>query len=165
MTGCQTGAMSKSTRATLALAKAGVSFTTHSYDYDADADSIGLAAAAALGEDPGCVLKTLMVLLDGKPACAIVPSNREVAMKKLASALGGKSAQMMKVPEAERISGYKVGGISPFGQTRAVPAVMEEAAASLPYAYINGGQRGLQVRLLPADAVRVLGAKVAAITA
>jgi Cys-tRNA(Pro)/Cys-tRNA(Cys) deacylase len=157
--------MSKSTRATLALTKAGVSFTTHTYVYDADADSIGLAAAAALGEDPGCVLKTLMVLLDGKPACAILPSDCEVAMKKLAAALGGKSAQMMKPADAERISGYKVGGISPFGQTRAVPVAIEEAALAPPYIYINGGQRGLQIRLSPGDAMRVLNAKAAAIIA
>jgi Cys-tRNA(Pro)/Cys-tRNA(Cys) deacylase len=157
--------MSKATRATQALTKAGVAFTTHSYDYDPQADSIGLAAAAALGEAPGCVLKTLMIWLDGKPVCAILPSDREVAMKKLASALGGKSAQMMKVPEAERISGYKVGGVSPFGQSRPVPVVIEDSAMALPYAYLNGGQRGLQVRLAPADAVRVLGARVAAITA
>jgi Cys-tRNA(Pro)/Cys-tRNA(Cys) deacylase len=157
--------MSKSTRATMALAKAGVAFTTHSYDYDPKADSIGLAAAAALGEDPGCVFKTLMVLLDGKPACAIVPSDREVAMKKLASTLGGKSAQMMKPADAERLTGYKVGGISPFGQMRAVPMAMEESALVLPFIYINGGQRGLQVKLAPGDAVAVLKAKVAAITA
>lgn len=157
--------MSKSTRATLALTKAGIAFTTHSYDYDADADSIGLAAAAALGEDPGCVLKTLMVLLDGKPACAIVPSDREVAMKKLAAGLGGKAAQMMKPADAERISGYKVGGISPFGQTRRVPVAIEADALELPYVYINGGQRGLQVRLPPRDALALLGAVSAAITA
>ena len=157
--------MSKSTRATMALAKAGIAFAKHSYDYDANADSIGLAAAAALGEDPGCVLKTLMVLLDGKPACAIVPSDREVAMKKLAAALGGKSAQMMKPADAERLSGYKVGGISPFGQMRAVPVAMEEAALARPHVYINGGQRGLQLRLAPGDAAALLNAKVAAITA
>jgi len=157
--------MSKSTRATIALAKAGVAFTTHSYDYDPRADSIGLAAAAALGEEAGCVLKTLMLLLDGRPVCAIVPSDREVALKKLAAALGGKAAQMMKPADAERLSGYKVGGISPFGQTRAVPVAIEEAALSLPYAYLNGGQRGLQLRLSPRDAARVLNATVAAITA
>jgi Cys-tRNA(Pro)/Cys-tRNA(Cys) deacylase len=118
--------MSKATRATQALAKAGVSFTTHSYAYDPDAESIGMAAAAALGADPGRVLKTLMVLLDGKPACVIAPSDHEVSMKKLAAALKGKSAAMMKVPDAERISGYKVGGVSPFGQTRRVPVAIEE---------------------------------------
>ena len=80
--------MSSATRATTVLVQAGVSFSLHSYAYDPDADSIGLAAAAALGEDPALVFKTLMVLADGKPACVIAPSDGEVAMNKLAAALG-----------------------------------------------------------------------------
>lgn len=145
------------------LAKAGVAFTVHSYDYDPNADSIGLAAAAALGEDPSRVLKTLMAKVDGKPVCVIVPSNREVAMKKLAAAAGGKSAEMMKPADAERLTGYKVGGISPFGQMRKVPVLIEETALAEAYVFINGGQRGLQVRLAPGDALRVLEAKAAAL--
>ena len=157
--------MAKSTPATKALEAAGVAFTVHTYDYDPDAERIGLHAAEALNEDPARVLKTLMVLLDGKPACAIIPSGREVAMKKLAAALGGKHAEMMKPAEAERITGYKVGGISAFGQRRKVPTAIEAAALKQPYVYINGGQRGLQVRLEPKEAVRVLGAVSAAIIA
>ena len=72
----------------------------------------------ALGEAPQRVLKTLMALVDGKPVVVVVPSHHEVSMKKLAHALGGKSAEMMKPADAERLSGYKVGGISPFGQAR-----------------------------------------------
>ncbi|HEX8056065.1 MAG TPA: Cys-tRNA(Pro) deacylase [Novosphingobium sp.] len=155
--------MAKTTRATQMLAKAGVAFTVHSYDYDPNADSIGLAAAAALGEDPSRVLKTLMAKVDGKPVCVIVPSNREVAMKKLAAAAGGKSAEMMKPTDAERLTGYKVGGISPFGQMRKVPVLIEETALAEAYVFINGGQRGLQVRLAPGDALRVLEAKAAAL--
>lgn len=157
--------MSKATRATAMLDKAGIAFSTHAYAYDAGADSIGLAAALALGEPPERVLKTLMVLLDGKPACAIVPSDHEVSMKKLAAALGGKAASMMKPAEAERVAGYKVGGISPFGQTRRVPVAIEISAMAQDLVYINGGQRGLQLRLAPDDAARVLGAKIAAIIA
>ncbi len=157
--------MSRATRATLALSKAGVAFTVHTYDYDPDADSIGVQAAEALGEDPARVLKTLMAKLDGKPVCAIVPSDQEVAMKKFAAALGGKHAEMMKPAEAERVSGYKVGGISPFGQTRKVPTVIEEAALAHDNVYINGGQRGLQVRLAPGDAREVLDAVAAGIVA
>src|SRR5690606_34385499 len=112
--------MSKATPATRTLAQAGVAFTVHTYDYDPEADRIGLQAAEALGEVPERVLKSLMVLVDGKPACVILPSDREVAMKKLAAALGGKHAEMMKPAEAERVTGYKVGGISPFGQRRKV---------------------------------------------
>ena len=157
--------MSKVTRATRMLERAGVAFTVHSYDYDPDADHIGLHAAEVLGEPPERVLKTLMALLDGKPACVIVPSDKEVSMKKLAAALGGKSAQMMKPADAERISGYKVGGISPFGQMRRLPTLIEAEALALDLVYINGGQRGLQVRLNPQDALSVLEAIAAPLVA
>ena len=150
--------MSKVTRATQMLEKAGVAFTVHSYDYDPDADSVGLQAAEALGEPPERVLKTLMTLVDGKPACVIVPSDREVSMKKLAAAFGGKAAQMMKPADAERITGYKVGGISPFGQMRAVRTAIEAQAMAHDLVFMNGGQRGLQVRLNPHDAAKLLNA-------
>jgi len=153
--------MSKSTRATKALEQAGIAFTVVTYDYDPDADRIGLQAAEALGESPQRVLKTLMALVDGKPVCVIVPSDREVAMKKLAAAFGGKSAQMMKPADAERITGYKVGGISPFGQMKPPRVVIEAEAMSHSLVYMNGGQRGLQVRLSPGDAAAVLKAIVA----
>ncbi|WP_421738907.1 Cys-tRNA(Pro) deacylase [Caulobacter sp.] len=157
--------MSRSTPATLALAKAGVSFELLTYDYDPGSERVGLQAAEALGEDPARVLKTLVVLLDGKPACVVLPSDREVSMKKLAAALGGKSAGMMPVPDAERITGYKVGGVSPFGQKKRMPTAVEEAALAQPYVFVNGGQRGLQMRLAPADLVSALGAKAASIIA
>ncbi len=157
--------MSKTTRATQVLQKAGVAFTLHPYEYDPDADRIGLQAAEAIGADPGSVLKTLMAEVDGKPVCVVVPSDREVSMKKLAAAFGGKSAHMMKPADAERLTGYHVGGISPFGQKRLVPTALEEIATGLPFIYINGGQRGLQVRLAPGDAIAVLKAKVAPVVA
>lgn len=157
--------MSKATRATSALAAAGATFTVHSYDYDPNAERIGLQAAEALGEAPARVLKTLMAVVDGKPVCAILPSDREVAMKKLATAVGGKAAAMMKPADAERMTGYKVGGISPFGQARRVPTVIEAAALDQTLVYINGGQRGLQIRIDPRDAVRLLEARIATICA
>lgn len=157
--------MSKVTPATRALTAAGVGFTVHAYDYDPDAESIGLQAAAALGEDPGRVLKTLMAQADGKPVCVIVPSDQEVSMKKLAAAVSGKAAQMMKPPEAERVTGFKVGGISPFGQRKPVRTVIEQSALVHDQVYINGGQRGLQVRLKPTDARDVLKAIVADVLA
>jgi Cys-tRNA(Pro)/Cys-tRNA(Cys) deacylase len=157
--------MSKATRATRALEEAGIAFSVHVYAYDPDADRIGLQAAEALGEPPSRVLKTLMALVDGRPACVILPSDREVSMKKLAAALGGKAAQMMKPADAERVSGYKVGGISPFGQMRAVPVAIEAGAMGEALVYINGGQRGLQVRLNPKDAATVLKAVVAVVVA
>ncbi|HVY66615.1 MAG TPA: Cys-tRNA(Pro) deacylase [Gammaproteobacteria bacterium] len=155
----------KATRATRSLEQAGVAFTVHAYDYDPAASRIGLQAAEALGEPPDRVLKTLMTLVDDKPVCAIVPSDREVAMKKLAAACGGKSARTMPPADAERVSGYKVGGISPFGQTRAVPVVMEASAMVHEAVYVNAGQRGWQLRVDPRDAARVLRAVVAPIVA
>jgi Cys-tRNA(Pro)/Cys-tRNA(Cys) deacylase len=157
--------MAKVTRATAALAKAGADFAVHAYDYDPDAERIGMQAAEALGEPPARVLKTLMVLVDGKPACAILPSDAQVAMKKLAAALSGKSAEMMKPGDAERITGFKVGGISPFGQMRRVPTAIEAVALDQPYVFINGGQRGLQVRIDPRHAARILDARIAPIIA
>lgn len=157
--------MSKVTPATRALTAAGIAFTVHAYDYDPDADSIGLQAAAALGEDPARVLKTLMALVDSKPVCVVVPSDQEVSMKKLAAAWAGKSAQMMKPPEAERVTGYKVGGISPFGQRKQVGTVIEQSALAHDQVYLNGGQRGLQVRLRPADVKGLLKAVVADVLA
>jgi Cys-tRNA(Pro)/Cys-tRNA(Cys) deacylase len=153
------------TRATKVLDDAKLAYTLHAYDYDPSADSIGMAAAVALGVTPAQVFKTLMVLADGKPACVIAPSDREVAMKKAAAALGAKSAAMMKPAEAERITGYKVGGISPFGQMRRVAVVMDDSAMGQEAIFLNGGQRGLQVRLAPADAAAALGAKVAPVSA
>lgn len=157
--------MSKATPATHALIAASVAFTVHAYDYNPDAESIGLQAAAALGEDPARVLKTLMAPVDGKPVCVIVPSDQEVSMKKLAAAVSGKSAQMMKPPEAERLTGYKVGGISPFGQRKPVRSVIEQSALAHEYVYVNGGQRGLQVRLSPGDVRDVLKAIAAELVA
>lgn len=157
--------MSKTTRATQALSKAGVSFTVHTYDYDPGAERVGLQAAEALGEAPSRVLKTLMAEVDGKPVCVIVPSDEEVSMKKLASAFGGKSASMMKPADAERLTGFVVGGISPFGQKKQVPTAIEEAALAHEAVYMNGGQRGLQVRLVPRDAAAALKAIVAPVIA
>jgi Cys-tRNA(Pro)/Cys-tRNA(Cys) deacylase len=157
--------MSKTTPATRMLTDAGIDFSVHSYDYDPGADRIGMQAAEAMGQPPDRVLKTLMALVDGKPVCVIVPSDREVAMKKLAAVFGGKSAQMMKPADAERITGYKVGGISPFGQKRRVPAALEAAALAHDRVFINGGQRGLQVCLAPQAAQQVLQAVAASLVA
>lgn len=104
--------MSKTTPATKALEKLGVKFVLHSYVYDSNADSIGLQAAEALGVAPSRMLKTLMAEVDGKPVCVVVPSDGEVSMKKLASAFGGKAAKMMRPADAERLTGYHVGGLA-----------------------------------------------------
>jgi Cys-tRNA(Pro)/Cys-tRNA(Cys) deacylase len=155
--------MSKTTRATLALEKLGVTFTLHTYDYDPDADSIGLQAAAALGIAPRRLLKTLMAEVDGKPVCVVVASDREVSMKKLAAAFDGKTAKMMRPADAERLTGYHVGGISPFAQKKRVPVAIDAAALNETSVFLNGGQRGLQIELAPDDARRALGAMAAAL--
>jgi len=107
--------MAKATLAALALEKAGVAFKLHEYAYDSNAERIGMQAAEALGIEPARLLKTLMVRADSAVLCVLMPSDREVNLKKLAHAAGAKSAAMLGVAEAERITGYHVGGISPFG--------------------------------------------------
>ncbi len=152
--------MSKGTRATLALTKAGVDFTLHTYDYDPDGARIGLQAAEAIGIAPRRLLKTLMAEVDGKPVCVVVASDCEVSMKKLAAAFDGKAAKMMRPADAERLTGYHVGGISPFAQKRPVPTAIDAAALDEPTVFLNGGQRGLQIELKPQDARDALGAIV-----
>lgn len=157
--------MSKTTRATQALSKLGVVFTLHTYNYDPDADSIGLQAAEALGIPPQRMLKTLMAEVDDKPVCVVVPSDKEVSMKKLAAAFHGKSAKMMRPADAERMTGYHIGGISPFGQKKRVPVAMEQAALGEATVYLNGGQRGLQIEIAPDAAREALGAIAVSLTA
>jgi Cys-tRNA(Pro)/Cys-tRNA(Cys) deacylase len=156
--------MSKTTHATQTLSKLGAAFTLHTYDYDPDAESIGLQAAEALGIAPRRMLKTLMAEVDGKPVCVVVPSDKEVSMKKLAAAFRGKSAKMMRPADAERMTGYHVGGISPFGQKKRVPVAMEQDALSETTVYLNGGQRGLQIEIAPEAARMALDAMVATLT-
>jgi Cys-tRNA(Pro)/Cys-tRNA(Cys) deacylase len=157
--------MSKETRATLELSRLGIAFSLHTYDYDGDAERIGLQAAEAMGVEPRRVLKTLMAEVDGKPVCVIIPSDSEVSMKKLAAAFGGKGAKMMRPADAERLTGYRVGGISPFGQKKKVPTAIEATALSQANVFINGGQRGLQIALDPNDASKALGAVAWQLTA
>lgn len=155
--------MARTTPATLALKKLGTAFTLAEYLYDPDAARIGLQAAEALHESPRRVLKTLIAEVDGKPVCIVLPSDCEASMKKVAVAFGGKAAAMAALAHAERITGYKIGGVSPFGQKRALATVVEETALAEPYVYVNGGQRGLQIRLAPADLLAAARAKAASI--
>jgi len=157
--------MSHTTQGTIHLTKVGIGFTLHPYDYDPDAPRIGLHAAEALGIDPSQTFKTLMAEVDGKPVCVVIPSDTEASMKKLAATFGGKAAAMMKVPDAERLTGYKVGGIGPFGQKRKVPTALDETAELYDRIYINAGQRGLLLSIAPVDAVRAAEMLVADLTA
>jgi len=153
--------MSHTTQGTLLLDSLGIAYELHPYAYDPEAPRVGLQAAEALGLEPGQAFKTLMLEVDGKPVCAVVPSDREASLKKVAGVFAGKSAQMMKVPAAERLTGYKVGGIGPFGQKRKVPTAFDETIELYDRIYINAGQRGLLLSIAPADAVRVAEGKVA----
>jgi Cys-tRNA(Pro)/Cys-tRNA(Cys) deacylase len=153
--------MAKATPATMALTKAGVAFTLHEYEYDPNAERIGMQAAEALGISPARLLKTLMAKAGADVICVLAPSDREVSLKKLASAAGAKDAAMLAPMEAERITGYHVGGISPFGQKKRARVFIDETALSNETIVVNGGRRGLQIELKPADALRVLDAKAA----
>lgn len=141
------------------LQAAGIEVTLHPYAYDPKADAVGLQAALALGIDPAVMLKTLIVEVDGKPACCVIPSDRQLSMKKVAAAFGGKAAAMMPAAKAEKLTGYHVGGISPFGQKRIVPTAIEATACSAPRVWINAGQRGLLLSLPPEAALTALIAK------
>lgn len=146
-----------STPALRFLAAQGVAVTLHPYAYDPSAEAVGLAAAAALGLDPALTLKTLMVEIDGRPACCVIPSDRHLSMKRVAAAFGAKAAAMMPPVKAERLTGYHVGGISPFGQKKPVAVAMEVGAADAARVWINAGARGLLLGIAPAEALRVLG--------
>ncbi len=152
--------MAKTTPATLALKKAGVAFELLAYDYDPGDERVGLQAAAAIGEDPARVFKTLMMETDGKPVCIVIPSDHEASLKKVAALFGAKHAAMMTPAAAERLTGYHVGGISPLGQKRKVPTAIDETALAHDTVTVNGGGRGLQARLKPADLIRALDARV-----
>jgi Cys-tRNA(Pro)/Cys-tRNA(Cys) deacylase len=155
--------MAKSTPATRALEQAGIAFTLHEYEYDANASRIGMQAAEALGVEPARLLKTLMARAGDEVVCVLVPSDREVNLKKLAATAGAKSATMLPPPAAERATGYHVGGISPFGQRKRARTFIDKSAVAHTTIVMNGGQRGLQMELSSADAVRMLGATVAEI--
>jgi Cys-tRNA(Pro)/Cys-tRNA(Cys) deacylase len=155
--------LARGTPATVALEQARVAFTLHEYDYDPHAARIGLQAAAALGVKPARLLKTLMARAGNGIVCVLAPSDREVSLKKLAAAAGAKDATMLAPAEAERITGYRVGGISPLGQKRKVPVFIEASALAFPTVIVNGGRRGLQIELAPADLVRLTAATSAAL--
>ncbi len=156
--------MARATPATVALERAGIAFTLHEYDYDPNADRIGLQAAHALGVPAACLLKTLMTKAGTEVVCALIPSDRELSLKRLAAAAGASRAVMLTPSEAERVTGYHVGGISPFGQKKRVRVFVEADAMSLPRVLVNGGRRGLQIALVPSDLVRVLGATATMLT-
>lgn len=154
---------SAGTPATDALRAAGVAFELRAYDHDPRSTSYGWEAAEALGVDPDRVFKTLMVEADGALAVGIVPVTCTLDLKALAAALGRKRAQMADPIAAQRATGYVLGGISPLGQKRPHPTVVDETAELWDTVLVSGGRRGLDVELSPADLLRLTAAVVAPI--
>jgi Cys-tRNA(Pro)/Cys-tRNA(Cys) deacylase len=151
------------TPATTALTRAKIPYVVHSYDHDPHAESYGLEAAEALGLDPERVYKTLFVSVDGRLTVGIVPVSGQLDLKAVAAAVGGKKAVMADPADAERASGYVVGGISPIGQRKAHPTVLDESALGHETVFVSGGRRGMDLEVAPADLVRVTRATTAPI--
>jgi Cys-tRNA(Pro)/Cys-tRNA(Cys) deacylase len=144
------------TPATVALDRAGVSYTVRAYEHDPAATSYGLEAAAALGVEPERVFKTLLVETDRGLGVGIVPVDALLDLKAVAAALGAKKATMADPAVAERVTGYVVGGISPVGQKRSLPTVLDDSASQHPTILVSGGKRGLDLELAPADLLAVV---------
>ena len=151
------------TPATVALTKAQIPYAVRAYDHDPAAESYGLEAAQALGVEPARVFKTLLVDTGGGLAVGIVPVDATLDLKAVAAALGVKKVGMADPAAAERSSGYVVGGISPIGQKRALPTVLDESASGHESVLVSGGRRGLDLELSPDDLVRATGATLAPI--
>lgn len=155
--------MASGTPATTALTRLGLAFELHPYDHDPAAASYGLEAAAALSVPPAQVFKTLLVSGDSGLAVGVVPVDQQLDLKAVAAALGLKKVAMAQPAEAERSTGYVVGGISPVGQRRVLRTVIDSSALGFDRVYVSGGRRGLDLSLSPADLVTATKAQVAPI--
>ncbi|MEQ8144360.1 Cys-tRNA(Pro) deacylase [Streptomyces sp. OP7] len=151
------------TPATVALTAAGVAFTVHSYDHDPSHPSYGEEAAEAMGVSPDRVFKTLVADVDGTLTVAVVPVAGQLDLKALASAAGGKRAAMADPALAERTTGYVRGGISPLGQRKKLPTVLDASADRHETICVSAGRRGLEVELAPADLAELTSATLAPI--
>ena len=153
-----------STPAVAALVDAGIAHTLHPYEHDPASDlGYGLEAAAAIGVDADQVFKTLCAYVDGKLSVGVVPVSGMLDLKALAHAFGAKKAEMAPPADAERSSGYVVGGISPIGQRKALPTALDETVELYDVIYVSGGRRGLDIGIAPADLARLTGAVIAPI--
>lgn len=151
------------TPATSALTAADTPFTVHSYEHDPSSPSYGEEAAQALGVSPDRVFKTLVADVDGALTVAVVPVAGQLDLKALASAVGGKRAAMADPAAAERTTGYVRGGISPLGQRKRLPTVLDASASAHETICVSAGRRGLEVELAPADLAALTGAVLAPI--
>jgi Cys-tRNA(Pro)/Cys-tRNA(Cys) deacylase len=153
------------TRAIVALQTAGAEFRLHEFEHRPGDRNYGIVAATAIGVEPDRVFKTLVALADDTPVVAIVPVSHQLSLRDLAAAVGAKRAEMCPPPVAERITGYVVGGISPFGQRKRLATVIDETCELFDTIYVSGGRRGLDLELAPATLVTLLDATVAPIAA
>lgn len=152
------------TPATLAADRASVAFTVHAYTHDRGAGTgYGQEAVDALGAAPHRVHKTLVAVVDGALTVAVLPVPAMLDLKALATALGGKRAELADPAAAERATGYVRGGISPLGQRKRLPTVVDAGVARYPTVYVSAGRRGLEIELAPADLIRLTQAVVAPI--
>lgn len=153
------------TPAILALAAAGVGYTVHEFHHEPGERNYGVAAAEALGIDGDQVFKTLVTIAHTAPGAehvvGIVPVSGQLSLSGLAAAVGAKRAEMCPLDVAERITGYVVGGISPFGQRKRLRTVIDETCELWDTVFVSGGRRGLDVEIAPADLVALLEATVA----
>ncbi len=148
------------TPAIKALERARVPFTLHEYEHDPANTAFGEEVVERLGQDPARVFKTLVVAVEGKGlAVGIVPVAASLDLKALAAAVGGKRAAMADLGEAERATGYVAGGISPLGQRKRLPAVLDQSALGWPTIFVSAGRRGLQLELAPAELARLANAR------
>ncbi|MEV5345734.1 Cys-tRNA(Pro) deacylase [Streptomyces achromogenes] len=159
----QKRAQSGGTPATVALTAAGVHFTVHSYDHDPSHPSYGEEAAEAMGVSPDRVFKTLVAEVDGALVVGVVPVAGSLDLKALAAAVGGKRAAMADPALAERTTGYVRGGISPLGQRKKLPTVLDDSAGAHPTICVSAGRRGLEVELSPKDLAELTDAVLAPI--
>jgi Cys-tRNA(Pro)/Cys-tRNA(Cys) deacylase len=150
----------KGTPAIAAAEKAGIRFTLHEYDHDPKAASYGLEAAEKLGLDPARVFKTLVVSVDGDLTVVLVPVEAQVDLRAL-----GKRAAMADPKLAERTTGYVTGGISPLGQRKRLPTILDESALLHETIHVSAGRRGLEIELAPADLLALTGGRTAAVAA
>jgi Cys-tRNA(Pro)/Cys-tRNA(Cys) deacylase len=151
------------TPATVLLTAQRVAHELHPYEVSPDAPNYGALVAAALGVEPALLFKTLIAEVDGGLTVAVVPVTGDLDLKALAAAAGGKRAALAERAVAERSSGYVRGGISPLGQRKRLPTVIDDSARTLDRMYVSAGRRGLQVSLAPADLIRLTGAATARI--
>ena len=150
------------TPALRAAVRAGIRHRVHRYEHDPAAGSYGLEAAERLGVDPERVFKTLVGQVEGAGmAVAVVPVTATLDLKALAKAAGGKRAALAPPDEAERATGYVIGGISPLGQRRRLPTFVDGSAAGFDTIFVSAGRRGLELELAPADLLRLTAGELA----